>query len=228
VKRVLGLFVLFAGLSWGAVDPALIRARDAQDRGALDKIAQTSKAAADGSPKDAAAQYNYALASSYEAEVSLELKDKASAKRFAGDGIRAAESAVSLDPGKAEYYRLLGTLYGQAIQDLLSGLSYGKKAQMALETAKQKDPKAAEVWVADGVGKYYLPDALGGGASPAIASFKHAIELDPKNAEAWLWLGMAQRKGKDNNEARKSFEKSLQLDPNRLWTKQVLERTPAQ
>jgi hypothetical protein len=34
------------------------------------------------------------------------------------------------------------------------------------------------------------------------------------------------RKAKRNAEARKAFSKSLELNPNRVWTKQQLEKTP--
>jgi Flp pilus assembly protein TadD len=61
----------------------------------------------------------------------------------------------------------------------------------------------------------------------AIHDFQKAIELDPKSSEAYLWLGLAQRKANRNAEARQSFSKSLELNPNRLWTKQQLEKTPA-
>jgi Flp pilus assembly protein TadD len=81
--------------------------------------------------------------------------------------------------------------------------------------------------VARGVGSYYLPAQLGGGSKQAIADFQKAIELDPKNAEAYLWLALSLRKENRNAEARQAFAKSLELNPNRIWTKQQLEKTPA-
>jgi tetratricopeptide (TPR) repeat protein len=226
MRLFIGLLVAGSVLS-ATVDPGLIRARDAQDRGALDKLAASAKAAADKAPKDAEAQYRYALASSYLAEVALEQKDKGAAQRAAEPGIKAAEAAIALNPKQAEYYRVLATLSGQIIPaNIFAGFSYGKRAKDAIEKAKQLDPKSSSVWVADGVGNYYLPPQLGGGPDVAIRSFQKAIELDGNNADAWLWLGMAQRKKQDNNEARKSFEKSIALDGNRLWAKEMLSRTP--
>ena len=46
--------------------------------------------------------------------------------------MKAGERAVALKPGNAEYYRVLGTLYGQGITDIMSGLSYGPKAKEAI------------------------------------------------------------------------------------------------
>ena len=70
--------------------------------------------------------------------------------------------------------------------------------------------------------------ALGGGFDLAVKDFRKAIELDAKDSEAWLWLGLALRKENQNAEAHKALAKSLELNPNRLWTKQQLDKTPAQ
>jgi tetratricopeptide (TPR) repeat protein len=128
----------------------------------------------------------------------------------------------------AEYHRLLGTLYGQIVPvNVLAGLSYGKKAQDSINKAIERDPKLSAAYISRGVGNYYLPAAFGGGIELAERDFRKAIELDPKSAEAYLWLGLAMRKSGRNADARKAFSKSLELNPNRVWTKQQLEKVPA-
>ena len=227
MRKILALMALGAGLSFGALDPALMHARDAQDRGALDKLTAAAKANADRAPKDATAQYQYALAASILAEVALEQKDKPAAERAGMAGVKAIDAAIAINSSNAEYYRLLATLCGEVIPaNIFSAFSYGKRAKDSIEKAKQLDPKSPQVWIADGVGNYYLPASFGGGPDPAIRSFQHALQLDPKNAEAWLWLGQAQRKKQQDAEARRSFEKSLALDPSRVWAKQQLDKTP--
>ncbi len=109
----------------------------------------------------------------------------------------------------------------------MSGLSYGPKAKDAINKAVEKAPKSSMMYVARGVGNYYLPAQLGGGAKLSIPDFQKAIELDPKNAEAYLWLGLSLRKENRDAEARQAFTKSLELNPNRVWAKQQLEKTPA-
>src|SRR5207253_8858743 len=142
-------------------------------------------------------------------------------KRAVEAGIRSAERAVALKPDVADYHRVLGTLYGQIVPvNVLTGLSYGKKAQDAIARAIERDPKSAAAYVSRGVGNYYLPSAFGGGIDLAIRDFEKAIELNPKSEEAYLWLGLAMRKGNRNAEARKALSKSLELNPNRVWTKQ--------
>jgi tetratricopeptide (TPR) repeat protein len=121
---------------------------------------------------------------------------------------------------------VLGTLYGQAITDIMSGLSYGPKARDAINKAVEKAPNSSAVYVARGVGNYYLPAQVGGGAKAAIPDFRKAIELDPKNAEAYLWLGIALRQSGQDAGARQALAESLKLNPNRVWTKQQLDKTP--
>jgi tetratricopeptide (TPR) repeat protein len=203
--------------------------RDRQDRPALEKQISELSAAAQKAPHDAEAQYRVALASSYLAEVSLELRDKSQAERGAESGIEAAQRAIAINPKNAEYYRVLGTLCGQVVPaSVLSAFSYGKRAREAINKALELDPKSAQAYLARGVGNYYLPEALGGGMPLAIPDFRKAADLDPSSAEAYLWLGLALRKEHHNAEARQAFEKAVRLDPARIWIKQQLEKTPAQ
>jgi len=209
-----------------AAGSELESARDRQDRAALEKLA--AGAAEKAAANDAVAQYRAALAYSYLAEVAQEQRDKGAVKRAAEAGIRAAERAVALKPDMAEYHRLLGTLYGQIVPvNVLSALSYGKRAQDAIARALERDPKLSATYVSRGVGNYYLPAAFGGGIDLAIHDFQKAIELDPKSDEAYLWLGLALRKSGRNADARKAFSKSLELNPNRVWARQQLDKVPA-
>lgn len=229
MMKMKALVLLFSILSAAAAldDAELIKARDRQDRAALEKIVADLRGAADKLPKDAAAQYQLALAESYTAEVAIEVRDKAAAKNSAQAGIDAAERAVALKPDAAEYQRILGTLCGQIISgNSLSALKYGKCALEAVNKAIELDPKSSNNYVSHGVGNYYLPPAFGGGMELAIKDFRKAIELNAKNADAWLWLGIALRRTNQPEEAHKAIAKSLELNPNRAWAKQQIEKTP--
>jgi tetratricopeptide (TPR) repeat protein len=220
----MSMLVLAAFLA--APPAALQSARDQQDRAALQKMVDEAAAAAAKAPNDADAEYSVALASSYLAEVALEQGDKKLAQQAAERGVKAAEQAVSLKPQVAEYYRVLGTLCGQVVPaNVLAGLSYAKRARDAIDKAVALDPKSSMAYMARGVGNYYIPAALGGGFELAITDFRKAIDLDPKNADAWLWLGMSLRKENKNADARQAFSKSLELNPKRVWATQQLEKT---
>jgi tetratricopeptide (TPR) repeat protein len=205
----------------------LEKARDAQDRGALERYSSQFAAAATKQPNDVQALYRQALAQSYLAEIAVEAGDKNAARSAAESGIKAAERATAMKPDNPEYHRVLGTLCGQAIPaNVLAGLKYGRCAQDEVNKAVQLDPKAAVNYVSRGAGNYYLPAAMGGGPEAAIKDFEKAIELDPRSAEAHLWLGIALRKANRIAEAHKELEKAVSLNPARAWAKQQLAKTP--
>jgi tetratricopeptide (TPR) repeat protein len=225
------MFAWMLLLAWAApgAPQELEKARDAQDRPALERIAGQLSAVAQQKPKDADAQYRFALAQSYVAEVAIEVKDNQKARDAAETGIKAAERAVGINGASAEFHRILGTLCGQVIPAAkLAGLTRGKCALDEVNKALQLDPKSALIYVSRGVGNYYLPPAFGGGVDLAIKDFQKAIELDPRAADAYLWLGISLRKSGHNADARKAFQKAMELNPARLWAKQQLEKTPAQ
>jgi tetratricopeptide (TPR) repeat protein len=202
-------------------------ARDAQDKSRLQALAAQALAAAQGKT-DARPHYEAALVHSYWAEVLAELRDNAASRQAAEAGFPAAERSVQLEPGSAEYHRLLGTLYGQVIPgNVASGVRYGRKTLDELNRAIALDPKSALAYVSRGIGKYYLPAMFGGGAEKALEDLRKALELDPASDQAHLWLGIALRKAGRNAEAREALAKAVQLNPRRAWAKQQLEKTPA-
>lgn len=228
---MLRITIALLTISWslGALPRELEQARDRQDRAALERIVGSFGAAAGKQANDAQAQYMLALAESFLAEVATELKDKNGGRAAAEAGIKAAEKAVAIKPDVAEHHRILGTLCGQVIPaNVLAGLKYGRCAMDSINKAIELDPKSPLAYVSRGVGNYYLPSAFGGGAEIALKDFQKAIQLDPKLAEAHLWMGIALRKLNRNGDARSALSKALQLNPDRVWTKQQLEKTPAQ
>ena len=227
--RAVFLLVFSALVTMASAVPDLDRARDKQDRATLDKLVAEFRDAANKQANDAAAQYRLALAESYAAEVAVEVRDKGAAKGHAEAGIAAAEKAISIKNSVAEYHRILGTLCGQMISSNgLAAIRYGNCALTSVNKAIELDPKSAENYVSHGVGNYYLPAALGGGVELAIKDFQKAVELDPKSADGYLWLGIALRKQNRNADAHKALAKAVELNPNRIWAKQQLDKTPAQ
>ena len=226
MRKIFVLVLTAIQLIFGA-SRELEHARDLQDRAALERIVSSYAESAAKQANDAQAQYMLALAESYLAEVATELKDKNGGRAAAEAGIKAAEKAVSLKPTVAEHHRILGTLCGQVIPgNVLAGLKYGRCALDSINKAIELDPKSAIAYVSRGIGNYYLPAGFGGGPDVALKDFQKAIELDPKLAEAQLWMGLTLRKLNRNADARAAFSKSLQINPERIWTKQQLEKTP--
>ena len=216
-----------AALFFAATPSPLDQARDRQDPAALAQLLDAAAASAAKAPNNALAQYQAALAASYLAAVHIEQHaSKPVRTADAERGIVFGEKAVALKPESGEYYRVLGTLYGQAVTDVIGGLRYGPKAKDAIAKAVEKAPHSSNVYVARGVGNLYIPPQLGGGAESAIPDFRKAIGIDPKNAEAWVYLGVALRMDKKEDDARQAFNKALELNPNRFWVRQLLVKRP--
>lgn len=221
---------LAAGMLAAApMNPDLKAARDKQDLPALDHFIAQYQSAAKASPQSADAQYELALAQSYAAEVTMEVRDKRKSQAYAEAGMEPATKAVELSGNSAEYHRLHGALCGQVIpaNPLMGALKYGQCAKDEIDKAIALDSKLALAYVSRGVGNYYLPSSMGGGVDAALKDFDTAISLNPKLDEAYLWKGVTLRKANRDAEARQALEQALKLNPSRVWTKQQLEKTPA-
>ena len=219
------LFLALVSSAAAANMSELVNARDHQDLAAIDQIIKRDQQNANAPD----AQYRLALAYSYGAEVAMEMRDKRKAEALAEAGLDPAHKAISGNQNNAEYHRVLGELCGQIIpaNPLMGTLKYGQCARDEIEKAIQLDPRLAIAYVSRGVGNYYLPAQMGGGPEAAIKDFDKAISLDPKLADGYLWRGVALRKLNKDADARESLEHALQLDPNRLWAKDQLQKTPA-
>lgn len=204
-------------------------ARDRQDLPALDHYIAEYQTAVKANPQSAEAEYQLALAQSYAAEVAMEMRDKRKSEAYAEAGIDPALKATELNGNNAEYHRLHGALCGQVIpaNPLMGTLKYGPCAKDEIDKAIALDNKLALAYVSRGVGNFYLPASMGGGLDIALKDFDMAISLNPKLDEAYLWKGVTLRKANHDPEARQAFEAALKLNPNRAWTRQQLDKTPA-
>jgi tetratricopeptide (TPR) repeat protein len=221
---------LASGLLFATAPPSeLVAARDHQDLPVLNTLITQYQQAAQAKPDCNDCLYKLALANSYAAEVTMELRDKRKSEAFAEAGMSTAQKLTSASVGNAEYHRLLGELCGQVIpaNPIFGALKYGQCARDEIDKAIQLDGKLALAYVSRGVGNYYLPSSMGGGMDIALKDFDKALSIDPKLTDAYLWKGVTLRKANRNNEARQAFQKALELNPQRLWTKQQLDKTPA-
>lgn len=229
VRIGIALCVLALG-GWANVTlQGLQQARDRQDLPALDGMIAQQQRAAQAEAKSPEAQYQLALAYSYAAEVAMEKHDKKKSEVYAEAGMEPAKRAVAGSSGNAEYHRLLGEICGQVIpaSPLMGTLKYGPCAKDEIDKAIQLDSGLALAYVSRGVGNYYLPSSMGGGVDLALKDFEKAIELNGNLCDAYLWKGLALRKANRDAEARQAFQRALQLDPERVWAREQLEKTPA-
>jgi Flp pilus assembly protein TadD len=227
--RTVLVFLAAGVLAATPVSNDLRDARDRQDLPALDKYIAQFENEAKANPQSAEAEYQWALAESYAAEVAMETHDKHKSEAYAEAGMEPAMKAVELNANNAEYHRLHGALCGQVIpaNPFMGAMKYGQCAKDEIDKAIALDSKLALAYVSRGVGNFYLPAQMGGGLDVAMKDFDTALSLNPKLSEAYLWKGVTLRKANRNAEATQAFQQALALDPNRAWAKQQLEKTPA-
>jgi tetratricopeptide (TPR) repeat protein len=225
------IYTSFFGCLLLAAQPSseLVSARDHQDLATLNHLIAQYEPSAKANSQCVECDYKLALADSYAAEVAMELRDKRKSEAYAEAGMDFAQKAVASNPNNAEYHRLLGELCGQVIpaNPIFGALKYGQCAKEEIDKAIQLDGKLALAFVSRGVGNFYLPSSMGGGLDIALKDFDKALSLDPKLSDAYLWKGVTLRKANRNADARQAFQKALELNPQRLWAKQQLDKTPA-
>jgi tetratricopeptide (TPR) repeat protein len=220
---------LAGALLFAAAPNELITARDHQDLNALNALIAQYQQAVKTNPQCTDCIYKLALANSFAAEVTMEIRDKKKSEAYAEAGMDSAQKLIAGNANNAEYHRLLGELCGQVIpaNPIFGALKYGQCARDEIDKAIQLDSRLALAFVSRGVGNYYLPPSMGGGVDVALKDFDKALSLDPKLSEAYLWKGVTLRKANRIPEARQALQKALEINPQRMWTKQQLDKTPA-
>lgn len=81
-------------------------------------------------------------------------------------------------------------------------------ARAALASARQRNPRSAELMLAEGE-----LERLDGNAATATAAYRSAIALAPDAARAWHGLGVVQTEREDVTNAQASLQRALALDP---------------
>ena len=119
------------------------------------------------------------------------------------------KAAIDLDPEFALAWIGLGKahitnywVYGGDPND-------SKLAREAIDKAKELDPTVPELFMAEGF--YWYWGHLD--YERALYNLERAIELMPRNEEAHMWHGWASRRNGQWDQALKSFEKALEINP---------------
>jgi tetratricopeptide (TPR) repeat protein len=132
-----------------------------------------------------------------------------------------------------ETYALRSSVLGQLINNPLRGMTLGPRSGSAMDRAIELGPRNPRVWMLRGVGAMFTPAMFGGGTDKAAEYLRKAIALFPDDrpapplpawghAEAYAWLGQVLHKQKRIDDARAAYAKSLELQPDNGWVKNVL------
>jgi tetratricopeptide (TPR) repeat protein len=140
----------------------------------------------------------------------LELAEKASYV----DAVQSFQEAVALDPEFADAVYNLGVTLGM--------LKSYEKAKEPLERAAAMRPKNAPYVFALGNCLFHLGDYPG-----AIGAFEKVAVLDPSNTKALYSLAVSYEKQGQKDEARKTWQRYLELDSTSAWATEARKRLEA-
>ncbi|MDI6704061.1 MAG: tetratricopeptide repeat protein [bacterium] len=151
--------------------------------------------------------------------------DKKRAERYLESSLKMCQKSIKLNKRFSDSYRLAGDIYGRLLEfknPILYGYLYGSKAKRLVEKAIELDSQNPEGYLARGRNYFFAPPAFGGSKHKAIKDFEKAIELCPGYYMSYIWLGEAYFSRGEKEEAKKLFEKALQLEPRSNWVKYEL------
>jgi tetratricopeptide (TPR) repeat protein len=153
------------------------------------------------------------------------------------DQLEMAQSALEAALEKRdlpETRALLGSVIGMRIgTNPLRGMTLGPRSEREMDAALEAGAENPRVWLLHAIGAFHKPRMFGGGTKPALESLRKAIsffERDKPQApapswghdEAWLWLGRVLEEEEKYAEARDAYRRSLQLQPENGWVRDVL------
>lgn len=135
----------------------------------------------------------------------------------------------------AETHALRASVTGQmiAVGNPMSGMWLGPRADGQMDKALDIGPNNPRVWMLKGIGTMFKPKMFGGGADKAEKELLKAIELFANDhpaapapawggAEVYAWLGQAYAAQDKIEDARRAYQKALEVDPGFGWVTYVL------
>ncbi len=143
------------------------------------------------------------------------------------------EALVERQPGDAEALALLGSVLGDRIDGMMSGIRLGGRASELLERAYDLAPRNPRVALQRGVGFANAPKAFGGGKEKAEQELRRAVELFAVQPAAQPWphwgyrdamarLGQVLVELGRTEEARQLYQQALQREPGFAWIRDEL------
>ena len=156
-------------------------------------------------------------------------------ENYLDEAINHLKKAIGVKSNFAEAHALLSGCYGmKASGGMFAGMKYGPKSNTQMDKALELAPDNPRVLILDGTGLFFTPSMFGGDTEKAITQFQESAkqfgEFTPEDAtmphwgrvEVYAWLGQAYEEDEQYDEAKKAYEKALELDPDYGWVKNYL------
>jgi tetratricopeptide (TPR) repeat protein len=171
----------------------------------------------------------------YRRAVVLQQVDKDRAVAYLDTAVSRLEAAISGDKTFAEAYALLSSCYGLKISfSPIKGIFLGPQSSSALKKAKELAPMNPRVALVSAISTYNTPALFGGSKEKGLEELKRGVELfdqwrsvdslqpDWGKDEVWVWIGIEHMDRKETIQAKRAFDRALEINPDNGWAKQVL------
>jgi tetratricopeptide (TPR) repeat protein len=171
----------------------------------------------------------------YRRAVVLQQVDKERAVVYLDTAVSRLEEAIARDNTFAEAHALLSSCYGLKISfSPIKGIILGPQSSSELKKAKELAPMNPRVALVSGISAYNTPALFGGGKERGLEEMKRGAELfdrwkmvdslqpDWGKDEVWAWIGMAHMDRKETIQAKRAFDRALEINPDNGWVKHVL------
>lgn len=153
---------------------------------------------------------------------------------FLDEAVAHLQAALKADPGFAEAFGLLSSVYGIKIaHSPISGIVLGPRAGAALESGLRLEPENPRLLLSLGISRFNTPAMFGGSDKQAEALLRQALAAFSREPldkpwpnwgrfDAHVWLGQVLAKRHDKTGARAEYTEALKIAPESKWVKYVL------
>lgn len=247
MKTLLGFSLLvlytFSALAWGDVDLTQLGHRIEQsgyrgDTGDLQAAHDLLKTEIDQQPDKY--RYYYLGYTDYVLARLVAHDDSDRATQLVHEAQQSLLEAIKLDAGFAEAEALLGSSYGLEIGlHPFSGMWLGHKTKAHTDRSWQLAPDDPRVILLRAISDFSTPALFGGDQKRALQGFHMALTAfesrrngdaaapDWGRAETYQWLGLAESRAGDTEDARKDYGKALELAPDYKLAQKRLAALPS-
>lgn len=155
--------------------------------------------------------------------------------KYYDNSLKNAETLCTDKEFAADGRILSAAIYMMKIaKNPMSAVTLSPKIHSLLDEANSINPNKPYSYVIRGMMKYNTPAMFGGSYEDALKNFNYAVKLFEKEgnensinpvwgyAETFVWIGRTQEKLNNNEAAKFTYKKALDIEPEYNWVKYVL------
>jgi len=160
-------------------------------------------------------------------------KSKKEKRKLLKQAQQHLDQLLETDSKNAEAHALHGSVIGEQITGMWSGMRLGRKSKKSLDRALELGPDNPRIALQRGISFFFTPKSFGGGLPKAEKELRRALDLfarEPSekpwpnwgHVDVLVWLGQTLVKAGKPQEARASYEAALKLEPAHTWVRNEL------